>query len=208
MNPKPAAPRIVRDILMPLAVATALLLPLVLLVAEPVAERLLPAQRAVFRMLAGEFRVTRMATEQMSSHRVVRVEVTLADTLVLGPRTFRPDPRGVAQASTPVAHTFHAMVTALLVAVAWPAADIATRLRRSLIAFALAAGMAVVDAPFVLAGTLWRTLLDVADPGRFSLLTSWAAFLEGGGRLALGILAGAAAAAIVGPTRAGPSELR
>lgn len=208
MNATSAPPQIVRQILIPLAVATAFALLIVPLIAERIEGCLLPVHRAVFELLAREFRVTRMATEQVSSHRVVRVEVTLADTLVLGHRTFRPDPRGVAQASTPVAHTIHAMVTALLVSVAWPAADFATRLRRSLLAFALSAGVAVVDAPSILAGTLWQTVLDSAGPGRFSLLTLWAAFLEGGGRLALGILAGASAAAIVGATRAGPPVLR
>lgn len=52
-----------------------------------------------------------------------------------------------------------------------------------------------VDVPLILLASLWQLIFQVLDPGRISALWRWAAFLQGGGELALaaalGVLLGA-----------------
>jgi hypothetical protein len=52
--------------------------------------------------------------------------------------------------------------------------------------------LAVVDAPLVLAASIWQLLVDAAAPGTHSPLLLASQFLQGGGRAALGLSIGAA----------------
>jgi hypothetical protein len=65
--------------------------------------------------------------------------------------------------------------------------------------------LSMFDVPFVLASELYASLLELAAPDSFSLLVAWKEFLEGGGRLALAILAAYAVIALAesGQSRGG-----
>jgi hypothetical protein len=49
----------------------------------------------------------------------------------------------------------------------------------------------LLDTPFSMAAWLWEIQLRAHEPDRASPLVWWNIFLNGGGRLALGLLAGA-----------------
>ena len=51
----------------------------------------------------------------------------------------------------------------------------------------------LADLPAVLAGSVWQILVDGMAPGDTTPLLAWKAMVAGGGRLALGLAAGAAA---------------
>jgi hypothetical protein len=53
-----------------------------------------------------------------------------------------------------------------------------------------------VDTPLTLAAGMWNSIFMAFEPGRSSALVAWRTFLNGGGRLALGLVAGALAIAL------------
>jgi hypothetical protein len=119
----------------------------------------------------------------------------------VGTRVIVPDPRGCAEAVTPLAHALHGALLALIGAAAWPTASRYALICRGLIVLPLAALLVLVDAPFVLAASLQQLLVDSLAPGETSLLLGWSAFLRGGGRYALAL---ALAATAVGICTRGP----
>lgn len=64
---------------------------------------------------------------------------------------------------------------------------------RFCVAFPLVCVLVAVETPVVLAGELWQMILEALDPTRFSVLAAVAAFLQGGGRYAIGLFIGVVA---------------
>ena len=75
------------------------------------------------------------------------------------------------------------------------------QVRVLIVAVVLSAAVLLLDTPFSLAAWLWHTQLRQYEPERFSALVSWNLFLNGGGRLALGLVASALAIALSSPLR-------
>jgi hypothetical protein len=161
----------------------------------------LPWLQRAFELAAPDFRVLEFGIVQVDAEKRLAVAVTLSRTTVVGARVLVPDPRGRAEAVTPLAHALHGAMLALVASAAWPAASWRSLLCRGATVLPLAAALVLVDAPLVLAASLRQLLIDSLAPGQASLLLAWSAFLRGGGRYVLALLAAAAAAGLCARVR-------
>ena len=117
-----------------------------------------------------------------------------------------PDGQQVVVASTTVGTVMQPLLVLAVLVLAWPARPLEFALR---LALAAAAGVVVLllDTPFSLAAWLWDAQLKMYEPGRSSALVWWNVFLNGGGRLALGLVAAALAIALAQRWAARPRPL-
>ena len=179
-----------------LALASALLLAAAHVQGRAVVALLLPALEGTLRWVADDFEILRMAfvTERDSLN--LAVVARLDHVLVLGGRVIVPDgTQSFIVASTTVGTVLLPLLAALSLALAWLARPLEMLLRLAIVAV-LSAAVLLLDTPFSLAAWLWHTQLRQYEPERFSGLVSWNLFLNGGGRLALGLVAGALAIAL------------
>jgi hypothetical protein len=159
------------------------------------AQALLPLLKAEIAYLDDTFRVDALYIDRDGADEVLRLEVGLARPLAVGGRTFQPDPRGRATASTLVGNLTLPAGLLLAVALAWPLRNRRLALRIMVLGPALVL-LAMLGVPFILWAALWGVILQVADPHRFSLLLTWSDILLGGGSFALAMLLGAAVGSI------------
>ena len=179
-----------------LALASALLLAAAHVQGRTAVALLLPALEGTLRWVADDFEILRMAfvTERDSLN--LAVVARLDHVLVLGGRVIVPDgTQSFIVASTTVGTVLLPLLAALSLALAWLARPLEMLLRLAIVAV-LSAAVLLLDTPFSLAAWLWHTQLRQYEPERFSGLVSWNLFLNGGGRLALGLVAGALAIAL------------
>lgn len=160
---------------------------------EALVRALLPLFATVFGWVAAEFRLLALTVSMEGADRVLRAEVTIRQTFIVGGKLFFADARGSANASTLMAHALQGPLAALLVALAWPARRALEAVTRLLLLVPLLVVVAMIDVPCVLAAELWQMVVEKVAPRPFSLLMLWRDFLQGGGRHALGLMAGGAA---------------
>ncbi len=184
-----------------LALASAVLLAAAHFHGRTAVALLLPALEATLRWAADDFEILRMAfvTERGSLN--LAVMARLDHVLVLGGRVIVPDAtQSFIVASTTVGTVLLPLLAALALALAWPARPLEMLVRLAVVCL-LSTAVLMVDTPFSLAAWLWHTQLRQYEPERFSALISWNLFLNGGGRLALGLVAGALAIALASTLR-------
>jgi hypothetical protein len=153
----------------------------------------MPLLQRAFELAAPDFRVLEFGITEVDAEKRLAVVATLSRTTVVGSRVLVPDPRGRAEAVTPLAHALHGALLALIAVAAWPAASWRRLACRALIVAPLAALLVLIDAPLVLAASLQQLLIDALAPGETSLLIAWSAFMRGGGRYALALALAASA---------------
>lgn len=172
--------------------------------AKPIADALLPLFKVELAYLADTFRIDGLYVDQDGADQVVRVNVGLARSFSLNGRTFHPDPRGTATASTLVGNLTLPGVLLIAGALAWPAGSAKRLGLRVLILLPALLLLCMLGVPFLLWGALWGLVVQAADPDGFSALLLWCDFLLGGGNfaiaLALGIYVGS-----LGRPRAAPA---
>jgi hypothetical protein len=173
--------------------AAGILITLAAIYGTSLVEALLPAYRTAFEWLAGDFRLLALAIDHEGADRVMRATVVWKHIVVLGGHVIYPDPRGTANASTLIAHTFQGPLVALIAAAAWPATDKREWLPRLALLLPMLCLLMLCDLPGVLAAELWQIATDALAPGSFSPLLIWKNFVHGGGRYALGLAAAAVA---------------
>ncbi|MDP2822671.1 MAG: hypothetical protein Q8O52_08320 [Sulfuritalea sp.] len=163
---------------------------------QTVIEWLLPLFRIEIGWLEDRYRILGLSLATQGADSVVRLDVNLQRIMVVGSHVIHPDPRGHAHVTTLTGHVLQPAILGLALLAAWPP-GVATRMAREY-ALRLVLGLAMIgivlaaDVPFVLLGELWAIAHERFSPGNFSPLLVWTNFLQGGGRLALGLLAGAA----------------
>lgn len=162
--------------------------------AEPITQALLPLFKSELTHLDDTFRIDGLYIDQDGADRVVRLNVGLAHPISLNGRTFRPDPRGRATASTLIGNLTLPCVLLIAVALAWPFARARELGIRLLVLPPALLLLCTLGIPFLLWAALWGLVLQVADPNRFSLLLAWSDFLLGGGNFALAMALGAGVA--------------
>jgi len=181
------------------AVVGAVLLALLLAGGATVVRLALPAMQGVFTALVPELRPLAFGLDHERADRVVRVVVAPERYIVIGSKVMEPHPQARANASTLVLQPLYGPLLALWLVLAWPtqrpswpgaAATLALRL---VIVLPFALLLAWVDTPVVLAASLWRLLVEHLAPGSFSPLLLANDVLNGGGRYAFGLGAGALA---------------
>jgi hypothetical protein len=193
-------------VMLRLLIGASLLLPVVIVCGETLVSGWLNAYRAVFAWVADDFKLLSLNIDHEGVDRVLRARVTWRHIVVVGDTVIYPDPRGVADASTLMAHALQGPLAALLAAIAWPLRERDLSLRgsgawlewsvRGAVLVPLLAILVLTDMPLVLAGELWAMVLEALEPDATSALVLWKRFLQGGGRFALGVAAGVSAAVV------------
>lgn len=192
------------QVLLRLLLGAAVLLPLAVFYGEVLVNAWLAAYRIVFSWVADEFKLLNLYIDHEGADRVLRAQVAWRRIVFIGGgKAIYPDPRGMANASTLLAHALQGPLVAMLTAIAWPtrlqtatdAVGKTTRLRlewaaRAIALLPLLSVLMLVDMPIVLAGELWELALDMIVPDSTSALVIWKQFMQGGGRYALGLAAG------------------
>jgi len=151
---------------------------------------LLPALRAAFLSLDDHYRILQLNTGSAGADSVIRLRVNLAQPMVVGGRVVVPHPLGAAEVTTAIGYVMQPLIIGLTLVLAWPwrtRAELAVRL---VMAGALLVLALWLDTPFVLWANLWDMHARALEPERFSPLLAWAQWLQGGGRLLLGGVAG------------------
>lgn len=177
------------------ALATALLLVAAQFHSRDAVGVLLPGLSKALAWVADDFEIisVEFVTERNSLN--IAALARLAHVVVLGGRAIVPDGQALLIAATTVGTVLQPLLVALVLVLAWPARlpEMALRL---LMAAVLLALVLLIDTPFSLAAGLWDAQLRQYAPGHASPLVWWHIFLSGGGRLALGLVAGAVAIAL------------
>lgn len=191
------------QVLLRLLLGAAVLLPLAVFYGEVLVNAWLAAYRIVFSWVADEFKLLNLYIDHEGADRVLRAQVAWRRIVFIGGKAIYPDLRGMANASTLLAHALQGPLVAVLTAIAWPtrsqtatdAVGKTTRLwlewaARAIALLPLLSVLMLVDMPIVLAGELWELALDMIVPDSTSALVIWKQFMQGGGRYALGLAAG------------------
>lgn len=176
-----------KAMLVRLVIVVALVLTLATLFAKPIASALLPLYREVLERITDDYHILFLGLSTEGADSVIRVDVTLARTIVVGDHLVFPNPKGVANASTLIGYILQPFTVGLIAILVWPARSWRINLLRLPFLVLLALIETMLDIPLLLTGELWGLFIDNLAPGNWSPLTAWADFLENGGRLALGI---------------------
>ena len=175
------------------AVAVALLLAAVAATGGELAVRaLLPALGAALAWVEPGFAVQHLDLVPGPAGSRVRTQVMLAHSLVVGGRVVMPHPLGQAFAWVPASQAWQLPLQFATVIAAWPAQrwpEWAWRLLGLLIGLPL---LMLLDLPVTIVAEFWRPLMAAHDPQGWQIHVAWAAFLHGGGRVWLALLAGSA----------------
>jgi hypothetical protein len=163
---------------------------------------LLPFVKAELTWLDANYLIRDLRIRAQGSDTVVWLQVSQAQSIVLGEQVFMPDVRGRATASTLLAHVTLPIVLILCCALATPVTPAHIPVAR-MITFAVMRTLLVgtaciltlaIDLPFTLWASIWSLHVEAFQPDRFSPLLIWRDFLDGGGRLALAMGLGLAIA--------------
>jgi hypothetical protein len=132
-----------------------------------------------------------LSIDNLRQEHVIALQVTLKKTMFIGGRFIFPNPQGVASATSIVGHVWQMVVIFLSVIFAWPTRKISLCALRIIIGLPFLAVILLLDIPFMLLAALEGLILQQLQIQTFSPLILWGDFLGGGGRLALGLVAGA-----------------
>jgi len=173
--------------------ALALVLGLAAQTSRALVQQTLPMLRAALAWTAPDFEVLEVTiVDDGARGTLVGAVARQERTLLLGGRAVMPEPTALMAVSATLGGVVLPLWTGVLLALAWPGRFGQTLLRLPLLAPMLALAL-LLDTPMCLAAWLWIAQLRQYDPGAFSPLVAWSTFLNGGGRVVLGGLAGVAA---------------
>ncbi len=156
---------------------------------------MLPVLSPALAFVADDFKIVRFDLVDERKNASVAALAVLQRAVFLGGQAIVPDGTQVMMVGTTVGTVLQPLLVALVLVLAWPArlSEMALRLA---IATPLLALVLLVDTPLSLAAWLWDAQIKAHEPGRSSALVWWNVFLNGGGRLALGLIGGALAIAL------------
>lgn len=170
--------------------------------AEPLGRIMQQPIAWVTDILFPDFHVVRMQMVNRQGELVYEVTLQPHRAFMVGLNVMS-DPRylqGSITASTPMTRWFQQAILAFCLVLAWPGLPWRRRGLAVLTAAALLPLAILADPPFVLAGALDDMLRANFAPDTLaaSWLRQWMRFMDGGGRLALGVGAGLGAVAFAG----------
>lgn len=170
------------------------------------ADSLLPLIAAEIQWLDNTYRIVSLSLVHKGGEQLIRIVVTLARCVVLPDGAHCADPRAQAQVSTLLGHLTLPPALTVAAVLAWPLASWREAVWRLPLLGLAVAGVLALDVPLVLWASLWQLHVEAFAPGLFSPLLMWLDFLQGGGRMALALLAAggvlAATRSLAGPTAA------
>ncbi|MDL2337718.1 MAG: hypothetical protein QFE16_07750 [Pseudomonadota bacterium] len=156
---------------------------------------LMPALSSALSAVADDFKILRFDFVSDRGNASIGALALLDHTLVLDGRAIVPDGVSPMLVGTTVGTVVQPLLVTLVLVLAWPAGPIEMAWRLA-VAAVLDAVVLLVDTPLSMAAWLWEVQLRAHAPDRTSLLVSWNIFLNSGGRLALGLIAGVLAIAL------------
>ncbi len=178
-----------------LVAASALVLLAAHFCSRDVAKLLLPVLSPALAMVADDFKIARVELVEERQNASIAAVAVLERSLFLGGRAIVPDGTQLMVVGTTIGTVLQPVLVALVLVLAWPARWHEMALRLSLVSGLLALVL-LLDTPFSLAAWLWDAQLRAYEPGRSSPLVWWNIFLNGGGRLVLGLVAAVLAIAL------------
>ncbi len=173
-----------------MVLATAAALTVAHFYSRDLVQPMLPLLSKALGLIAADFKI--VAIELFTDPNTatsIRVLAKLEHTLVLNGRAIVPTDESMMLVTTAVGGVLQPVLVALVLALAWPARAIEMALRLAIAALLLLLVL-FLDTPMSIAASFWSTQLRMHDPGAASPLVWWNIFLNGGGRLALGLIAG------------------
>ncbi|MDO9450634.1 MAG: hypothetical protein Q7J21_09125 [Rugosibacter sp.] len=175
-----------------LLVASLLLLAFAHFHGRALIELLLPLFHWEIGWLDDRYRILALGVIQSGADSVVRLDVSLQRIVVVGGQVIFPDPRGQAYVTTLTGHVLQPAILFATLLAAWPVTAWRVYAMRIAVGLPLLLALLMADVPCVLLGELWAIFAERYAPQEFFILLAWKDFLQGGGRLALGLVAGVA----------------
>lgn len=157
---------------------------------EPLLKLLLPIYEWEISLIDDVYQILSLSIDNLAQEHVIALQVTLKKTMFIAGRFIFPNPQGVANASSIVGHVWQMIVIFLSVIFTWPMEKISCCALRFIIGLPFLTIILLLDIPFTLLAALEGLILQQLQIQTFSPLILWGGFLEGGGRLALGLVAG------------------
>jgi len=154
-------------------------------------ELLLPIYRWEINFIDAGYQVRSFSINNSEPEHVFFLQVNLAKPMFVGGRFIFPNPQGLAQASSIVDHVWLMAVLFFAIIFSWPASRMRLLVLRVLVGLPFLIGILLLDIPFTLLAALKGLIIQQLELDTFSPLILWGSFLEGGGRLALSLVAGA-----------------
>jgi hypothetical protein len=176
-------------------IATALVLAVAKSSSRDIVAWLAPGLAAALVWVADDFNVKRVEFVKDRNDTALAALAVLKRTVFLGGRAIVPDGVSPIVVSATVGTILQSALVAVVLVLAWPAGLVEWLLRLAIAAVPITV-IVFIDTPLSMASWLWNSQVMSYEPGRFSALVAWNTFLNGGGRLALGLVAGALAIAL------------
>jgi hypothetical protein len=156
---------------------------------------LIPVWSSLLHFLADDFQIVRFGMFQDRNDSAIAALALLDHTVVIAGRAVLPDVVAPILVSSTVGTVLQGTTVALVTVLAWPA-PLRQMLPRLVIATALIAAVLLVETPLSMAARIWTTLVRAQAPEEPSPWAWWSLFMNGGGRMAIGLLIGAASIAL------------
>lgn len=150
-------------------------------------ELLLPLYRWEIAWLAPDYHLVSLAIADSHNESVIALNLDLVRYTVVAGHALPPT-SGISS-STLVGHALQHPLIMLSLLAAWPASSNFQRVKLFLIALPPLLLLEALDVPLVLLGSIEDLMIANIAPDTFSFLAAWMNFLNGGGRLALAIVA-------------------
>jgi hypothetical protein len=191
----PAARHRAWHIALRVLLATALVIALAKVASRDIVAWLAPGITAALVWVADDHKVLRVEIVKERNHNALAALAEAKRTVFLGGRAVVPDGQTKIFVSATVGSVLQGAIVALVLVFAWPASLVEWLIRLAIATVPIAV-VVFIDTPLSLAAGMWNSEIRAFEPGRFSALVAWRTFLSGGGRLALGLVAGALAIAL------------
>ena len=150
-------------------------------------ELLLPLYHWEIGWCAPDYRIQSLLLQDNRGEAVVALKLKLVQYSFVGGHLLPPG--GEVTSSTLTGHALQHGLLMLSLLVAWPMRGMKRRIALLVIAVPFLLLVEMLDVPLVLLGSIEDLILTNVAPTTNSLLVNWMNFLNGGGRLALAIVA-------------------
>jgi len=146
-------------------------------------------------VVADEFQVLSLQFMTDRHNQSLVAMVRLEHTLLIGNAVVVPDGVSVMTVGSAIGNVLQPMLVTLVVVLAWPAsiAEMATRVA---CAGLLQVVVLLLNTPLSMAAWLWIGYMRHYSPDAWSALLPWNIFLNGGGRIVMGLVAAALSIAL------------
>ena len=178
-----------------LALATAVVLLAAHLWSHDLLVQLKPVLSWALETVAGDFAVLQFDFAKDRGADSLVALAQLKRTLMFGSTAVVPDGVSVMAVGSATGNVLQPVLVALVLMLAWPAHPLEMAMRLA-IGTVLQAGVLLINTPLSMAAWLWFAQLQRHAPDQWSALVWWNIFLNGGGRLVLGLISAVLAIAI------------